>query len=198
MKQTDTDTLCFMNDELQSALSDEHLYHSSLVNRAMKTSPKTVCIFGGGEGATAREVLKWDCVKSAKMIDWDKEVVGMFKERYPEWGMGVWYDPRLTIRYKDAFSYCRQWQKFDTIIVDLFDPSNIGEWITFLDNISRWVQKSIAIYVGTTHRLDMPISKTVESSLQTLRKNDIYSSYYCKFIPSFEEYAVFVVGFKGS
>ena len=196
MHQTNTGIVCMMNGEIQSALSDEYIYHYDLVSKAMALSPKTVCIFGGGEGATAREVLKHNCVKSVDMIDWDKEVVDLFRDHYPQWAKGAWQDPRLSIRYKNAFTYCRQWKQYDTVIVDLFEPDNLGEWLTFIDSISRWVGKSIAIYVGTTTNPNDKPSNIVEKSLQMLRKNDIWASRHCTYVPSFGEYAIFITGIK--
>ena len=50
-----------LDDHTQSSAMDEHIYHECLVHPAMMAhgAPKTVFIGGGGEGATAREVLKW-------------------------------------------------------------------------------------------------------------------------------------------
>merc|ERR1719319_1425848 len=58
----------------QSSQKDEFVYHESLVHPAMLAhqNPKTVFIGGGGEGATAREVLKHKSVERLVMVDIDK------------------------------------------------------------------------------------------------------------------------------
>ena len=49
-----------LDGKVQSSLYDEFIYHESLVHPAMIThpNPRRVLILGGGEGATAREVLR--------------------------------------------------------------------------------------------------------------------------------------------
>jgi len=56
-----------LDDHTQSAELDERSYHEALVHPAMLAhgAPKRVFIGGGGEGATAREVLKWKSVEKA-------------------------------------------------------------------------------------------------------------------------------------
>ena len=54
---------------VQSCQSDEFVYHESLVHPAMlmHPNPKTVYIGGGGEGSTAREVLRHKSVEKCVM-----------------------------------------------------------------------------------------------------------------------------------
>ena len=62
---------------VQSCQSDEFVYHESLVHPAMlmHPNPKTVYIGGGGEGSTAREVLRHKSVDKCVMVDIDGDVV---------------------------------------------------------------------------------------------------------------------------
>ena len=64
---------CYMDNAIQSCEVDEHIYHESLVHPVMSSSgdKKHAMIIGGGEGATAREVLKWS-VEKVDMFEWDK------------------------------------------------------------------------------------------------------------------------------
>ena len=63
-----------LDGKTQSALRDEHIYHESLVHPAMLAhpAPKNVYIGGGGEFATAREVLRHKSVEKCVMVDIDK------------------------------------------------------------------------------------------------------------------------------
>jgi hypothetical protein len=65
-----------LDGKMQSTEADELLYHELLVHPAMlhHRGPRTVCIMGGGEGATAREVLRHSGVERVVMIDIDKVV----------------------------------------------------------------------------------------------------------------------------
>lgn len=63
-----------LDGKLQSAESDEGLYHEVLVHPALlhHPNPKNVFIMGGGEGSTAREVLRHKSVEKCTMVDIDQ------------------------------------------------------------------------------------------------------------------------------
>src|SRR5690242_18174165 len=71
-----------LNNEIQSAEKDEFIYHECLVQPAMVLHPgaRNVLILGGGEGATAREVLRHRRVRHVTMVDIDGEVVEFCKK----------------------------------------------------------------------------------------------------------------------
>src|SRR5262245_14779957 len=54
-----------LDGEMQSAQSDEFIYHECLVHPALVThpEPKNILILGGGEGATIREILRHPSVR---------------------------------------------------------------------------------------------------------------------------------------
>jgi len=144
---------CYMDGLIQSSEADEVIYHGALVQPILKTHPKRVMIIGGGEGATAREVLKGS-VEEVDMYEWDKDVVKMFQTSYPQWAKGAWDDPRLTIypeNIMDAITTPPD-RPYDTIIVDLFDPSeeNIPLWAHLLSHLHRWThsRSSVVMYTG--------------------------------------------------
>ena len=66
-----------LDGKTQSTELDEFVYHEGLVHPAMVShrNPKNVLIVGGGEGATAREVLKYRDVEEVTMVDIDKKLV---------------------------------------------------------------------------------------------------------------------------
>ena len=88
----------------------------------MSENVKSVLIIGGGEGATAREVLKWPVTK-VDMYDWDKDIINLFKKKYPQWAKGAWNDKRLSIFHDNIFERIVKPPQttYDTIIIDLFD-----------------------------------------------------------------------------
>jgi len=114
----------------QSSRCDEHVYHESLVHPAMflHANPKTVFIGGGGEMATAREVLKHKSVEKLIMCDIDGEVVDLCKEMLKEWDI-AWLDkdPRFELVIDDAKKYVEEYKgKFDVVIMDIADPIQAG------------------------------------------------------------------------
>jgi spermidine synthase len=121
----------------QSTQFDEYIYHESLVHPAMLKfastgkCAETVFIGGGGELATAREVLRHKSVKRVVMVDIDEKVVSLCKQFLPEWGgEQVASDPRLEIVIGDAHKYLLETKEtFDVIIMDISDPIEAGPGI---------------------------------------------------------------------
>lgn len=117
-----------LDADIQSCEADEGLYHEALVHPAMMLheNPKTVLIMGGGEGATAREVLRHPTVETAVMVDIDEEFVVLCRKHIPNWSRGVWEDPRLEVRYQDINEYIHECdKKFDVVVGDLVD---VHDW----------------------------------------------------------------------
>lgn len=117
-----------LDGDVQSCESDEGIYHEALVHPAMLAhpNPKTVLIMGGGEGATAREILRHKCVQKVVMVDIDEEFVSLCKEHIPTWGASAFNDERLEVLYMDINEYLASCsEKFDIVIGDLID---VHDW----------------------------------------------------------------------
>ncbi|MFQ5502685.1 MAG: spermidine synthase [Phycisphaerae bacterium] len=118
-----------LDGKWQSCTGDEFLYHEPLVHPAMLLhgEPRRVLILGGGEGATAREVLRWKGVEQCTMVDIDGEVVEACKEHLPEMHRGCFDDPRLDVVIDDALRFLDETRpEWDVIISDLSDPIEEG------------------------------------------------------------------------
>ncbi len=121
-------TCISLDGDIQSCESDESMYHEALVHPAMLThpNPETVLIMGGGEGATAREVLRHKSVKKVVMVDIDEEFVELCKTHIPAWGEAAFNDPRMELLYQDINIYLKACaEKFDVVIGDLID---VDDW----------------------------------------------------------------------
>ena len=119
----------FLDREIQSAQSDEALYHEHLVQPVMNATAdvhgKRVLIIGGGEGATAREVLKWsaESVKEVVWVDIDGGLVDLCRRHLGWANDSVYNDPRLTYCAEDIRYFLKRDDSlFDIIIMDLPDP----------------------------------------------------------------------------
>jgi spermidine synthase len=103
---------------------DECIYHEMLVHPAMVTAPsiKRVLIIGGGDGGTAREVLRYSEVERLTMVEIDAEVVNVCKKFLP--AVGAWSDPRLELLIEDGVRYVEQAGdgSFDVVLIDCSDP----------------------------------------------------------------------------
>ncbi|DAZ98408.1 TPA: hypothetical protein N0F65_000122 [Lagenidium giganteum] len=118
-----------LDGKTQSAKTDEAVYHETLVHPALMAhpNPKTVYIGGGGEFATAREVLRHKSVEKVVMVDIDEMVCNMCRKEMPEWADGAFEDPRLEVHYTDAHAFLKQYDgTFDVIIMDIADPIEAG------------------------------------------------------------------------
>lgn len=118
-----------IDNALQSAEYDEYIYHEALVQPAMclHPEPERVLIIGGGEGATAREVLKHPTVRDVVMVDIDRELVGLSREHLAAWHKNCFEDARLRLVFGDGYDYAaRATEQFDVIIVDLVDAASDG------------------------------------------------------------------------
>lgn len=121
----------------QSSLFDEFAYHESLVHPALLRvaasghAPRRVFIGGGGELATAREVLRHKSVETVVMVDLDEKVVKLCQQHLPEWGGDqVANNPRLKLIFGDAYKYLMETtETFDVIIMDISDPVEAGPGI---------------------------------------------------------------------
>jgi spermidine synthase len=118
--------MLFIDGIAQSAEQDEFIYHESLVHPAMllHPNPRSVCIVGGAEGATIREVAKYQDVSRIVMVDIDAELVKVCKQHLSSWSKGAYEDPRLQLHIGDGRKFLEQAEEtFDVIIVDLNDPT---------------------------------------------------------------------------
>jgi len=117
-----------LDGESQSSERDEYVYHEVLVHPAMVLSdnPKKVLLFGGGEGATLREILRYP-IERVVMVDIDEEVIELCKEFLPNMAEGAFSDSRAEVVLGDAREYIEKTEeKFDVIISDLTEPLEEG------------------------------------------------------------------------
>lgn len=130
----------YINGHTQFSSLDEQIYHSMLTYPAMAASNRRerILIVGGGDGLAARDVLRWNPEKVV-LLELDPQVIQFFSEPLVQDGETVnlpllqlnqyaLQDSRIDIRFGDAFlsvdQLLAQGSMFDTIIVDLPDPSH--------------------------------------------------------------------------
>ncbi|MBC5636596.1 polyamine aminopropyltransferase [Ornithinibacillus sp. BX22] len=110
---------------------DEFIYHDMIVHPAFATNPniKKVLIIGGGDGGTAREVLRYPSVEEVVMVEIDERVFRLCQEYLPVTAKGVEEDKRMELRFEDGLAYVKNAPdaSFDLILVDSTDPISVGE-----------------------------------------------------------------------
>jgi len=130
----------YINGRLQFASNDEGVYHSMLTYPPLLASARTdhILVVGGGDGLAVRDILRWN-PESVTLLDLDEGMLQLFKgedtaapldvsKRLLALNESALSDPRVNIVPGDAFKSVEalvgQREKFDTIIVDLPDPSH--------------------------------------------------------------------------
>jgi len=132
----------FINGRTQFTSADEVIYHEMLVHPVMAASArqKNILVVGGGDGLAMREILKWN-PEEITLLELDQEIVSFFKEEKFDEEKGrvinaplltlnknSLSDPRVNIIFNDAFNsvdqLLREEKHYDTIVVDLPDPSH--------------------------------------------------------------------------
>jgi spermidine synthase len=106
---------------------DEFAYHDMIAHVPLFThpDPKRVLVIGGGDGGTAREVIRHLGVETCVMVEIDAMVVDACKEHIPQTSSAL-SDPRIELIIDDGVAYmanaAKNDVKFDVIIVDSTDP----------------------------------------------------------------------------
>lgn len=104
---------------------DEFLYHEMLSHVPLFThpDPKRVLIVGGGDGGTAREVLKHEGVEEIILVEIDEEVLKVCRAFLPSISESL-SDPRVTVLCEDGVNYLKEAPagRFDVVLVDSTDP----------------------------------------------------------------------------
>lgn len=108
---------------------DNFVYHEMMAHPVLfsHAAPKRVCIIGGGDCGTLREVLKHPEVESVIQIDIDERVTRMSEQYFPELCESN-HDPRATLAFEDGIVWIQNAPpgSLDVLIVDSTDPVGPG------------------------------------------------------------------------
>ena len=204
------ETACFgrslvLDDKTQSTELDEFVYHEALVQPSMiaHPDPRRVFIAGGGEGATAREVLSHKSVIRATMVDIDGEVVDLCRRLLPNHHRGAFDDPRLELHHTDAFGFLEAAsQTFDVAIIDVPDPLEGGPaYLLYTREFYELLRKRLnpgGIVVAQSGPTGPAFYQQSFSAVATTVGSVFPSAFPCEaFVPSFGATWGFVIGSLG-
>lgn len=130
----------YINGRTQFSSNDEQMYHAMLVYPTLLSSARhdNILIIGGGDGLALRDVLRWNPAQ-VTLIDLDQDIITLFKDplevdgqiinqRLLSLNQSAFNNSRVKVIIGDAFlaidPLIQQQQHFDSIIVDLPDPSH--------------------------------------------------------------------------
>ncbi|QDR79716.1 polyamine aminopropyltransferase [Sporomusa termitida] len=128
----------------QTSVFDEFIYHEMIAHVPLfvHPDPRTVLIIGGGDGGTAREVVKHQSIEVAEMVEIDGLVVDVSKKYLPEISVALNDNhPKLQLKIGDGIKHMEEVEnKYDVIIVDCSDPIGPGAGLfthAFYQNVHK-------------------------------------------------------------
>lgn len=123
---------------------DEFIYHDMITHVAMAVNPDTkkVLIIGGGDGGTAREILRYSTIEKVDLVEIDERVVRLSQQFLPQTACKLDHDLRLSLYFEDGLIFVEKAKEssYDLILVDSTDPIGPGEGLftyAFYQNCSR-------------------------------------------------------------
>lgn len=114
-----------IDDGIQVTTRGEHIYHEMMAHVPIIShgNVRKVLIVGGGDGGSAREVLKHQSVQKVVMLDIDEQIIKLSRRYLPEINQGAFDDARFELRIGDGAEIIPEYQdEFDLIILDAADP----------------------------------------------------------------------------
>jgi len=193
-----------LDGEMQSAETDEFIYHESLVHPAMicHPDPKKILVLGGGEGATVRELLKHKTVESITMVDIDGDVIEFCKKYMGPWHQGCFNSRKLKLVVGDAKAFVETTpEKFDVVISDLPSPVENGPacqlyTLEFYRQMRSIINEGglFVTQAGSGNILQFDLHQVLYSTLRKVFRN--VRAYYAH-VPSFDVPWAFLIGSDG-
>ena len=178
----------FIDNELQVATNDEHLYSSTFVNSGLKLNKAKdkAAIIGGGDGGVARECIS----KNFNFIDWfelDPEVVEVCNKYLSKVGNNVTKKNSVKCIWGDAFESIKSVEdnRYDKIFVDLNDDQYcINLAAKNMKSFKRILKPNGVITAQVGSQDKKP--KQVDSWLKVLNKSFGNTTLDRVYIPSFD------------
>jgi len=178
----------FIDNELQVAANDEHLYSSTFVNSSLKLSKgkDKVAIIGGGDGGVARECIS----QNFNFIDWfelDPEVVEVCNKHLSRVGNKATEKNSVKCIWGDAFESIKSIEdnRYDKIFVDLNDDQYCIDLAAKNMNSLKRILKPKGIITAQVGSQDKK-PKQVDSWLKVFDKSFGNTTLDRVYIPSFD------------
>ena len=178
----------FIDNEIQVAESDEHLYSSTFVNSGLKLNSKKekAAIIGGGDGGVARECIS----QNFGFIDWyelDPEVVEVCDKHLSNIGDKASEKNSVKCIWGDAFESIKSIEdnRYDKIFVDLNDDQYCIDLAAKNMKSLKRILKPNGVITAQVGSLDKK-PKQVDSWLKVFNKNFGNTTLDRVYIPSFD------------
>jgi spermidine synthase len=128
-RRNDGSIALFIDGDLQFDSRDERTYHECLALPALALAESRnpgslkALIIGGGDGLTARELLKSDRVTHLDLVDYDSEIVALARNEFAALNNQSMSDTRVNVHIEDAREFVKRaladGTTYDVIVIDL-------------------------------------------------------------------------------
>ena len=108
---------------------DEFIYHEMITHVPMCVNPliKKVLLVGGGDGGSARELLKYESIEKIDLVEVDEAVIKGCRRHIPQTAACL-DNERVELFIGDGLKFIRRRaDEYDLIIIDSTDPFGAGE-----------------------------------------------------------------------
>jgi len=116
--------MLFLDEMVMISERDEHIYHEMIAHVPLfvHPDPRRVLIIGGGDGGTAREVLRHPTIESVTLVEIDEVVIEGCRKFIPATAKSFDH-PKMTAIVDDGAKFVKETREsFDIVIVDSTDP----------------------------------------------------------------------------
>ena len=170
---------------------DEYVYHEMITHVPMllHPDPQKILVIGGGDGGTAREILKHQGVDSVELVEIDNAVVEASKLHLPTISPAFGHS-KLQVKIEDGIKFVKNVsdESFDLVIVDSTDPVGPSEGLFtkdfYLDVYRILTKQGIMVTQSESPRFNQSVFKEIYQCYR-----DIFGLHqvhcYLAYIPTF-------------
>jgi len=170
---------------------DEYVYHEMITHVPMllHPDPQKILVIGGGDGGTAREILKHQGVDSIELVEIDNAVVEASKLHLPTISPAFGHS-KLQLKIEDGIKFVKNVsdESFDLVIVDSTDPVGPSEGLFtkdfYLDVYRILTKQGIMVTQSESPRFNQSVFKEIYQCYR-----DIFGLHqvhcYLAYIPTF-------------
>ena len=169
---------------------DEFVYHECITHVPIQflENPEKALIIGGGDGGTAREILKYPSIKKVDLVEIDSEVCEVSKLYFKNLSLSF-NDSRLNLHFEDGAEFVKNAREnYDLIVIDSTDPVGPGEVLfteEFYNNCSKILSPKGILTAQTESPFDKEYKKVIKKIYKNQKKSFKYVYMYLGYIPTY-------------
>lgn len=170
---------------------DEYVYHEMITHIPVLThpNPKRALVIGGGDGGTARELLRHQGLDEVVMVEIDDKVIEASRMHLPTIASAL-DDPKLNLIVDDGINYVNEAAdgSFDIVIVDSTDPVGPAEGlftVEFYNEVHRILSDDgVMITQSESPRFNSKVFKEIYQTYRGIFGQDKVHCYLA-YIPTY-------------